>query len=184
MLRSVAIGLLVPWLLAPPAGEGGSSGSAKKEPSAGSRDGGMPSDPKTGPGGARLPGAAEPPPDLGASLKRTGPASWELSVDEAHLLVASLPFMATQLWVRQVRREGRLVGYKLKHIRDGSLVHRAGFRNGDIVRRVNGEDLAHPMKILFRLLDTKRVVVELDRGGEVLEQSYTFVTIKPVDSPR
>jgi hypothetical protein len=123
----------------------------------------------------KMPGSAEPAPGIGKGMKQTGPDTWEIKWDDAHLMIASMPFIAKQLWVRKVLREGKLIGYKLKNIKKDSLVYRAGFRNGDIVTRVNRQPLEHPLKLLLHLLDGNQTVVELEREGKKRLHTYKFV---------
>jgi type II secretory pathway component PulC len=108
-------------------------------------------------------------------MKKTGKARWEITRDEVYQMVASMPFIARQLWVRQVRVKGKLVGYKLKHIAKDSLPHQAGFRNGDIVTRINGKTLADPLKLLLWLLDGNQIVVHLKRDGKLRRHVYVLV---------
>jgi hypothetical protein len=122
-----------------------------------------------------MPGVDAAPPGLGSGLKQVGPDTWELSYDEAVQLVASMPFVSRQLWVREVHVKGKFVGYKLKNIKEGSLPHKGGFRNGDIVFRINGMTLKEPLKLLYRILDSTKVVVELERKGKLRKQFYKFV---------
>jgi type II secretory pathway component PulC len=117
----------------------------------------------------------EPPPNLGGGLKQVSPDTWEITRDEAYLLIASMPFVARQLWVSEVRRDGKLAGYKLRHIAAGSPVERAGLKNDDILMTVNGQGLEEPLKLLLHLLDTDRIEIDLERDGKAIQQIYRFV---------
>ena len=123
----------------------------------------------------RMPGVEQPPPRTGSGIQQVGPGTWEITQDEATGAVASMPFVAKQLWVRKVHVRGMFVGYKLKNIRKGSLVERAGFKNNDIIFRINGTTLKEPLSLLIRLLDAKRAVVEIERKGKTHKQTYLFV---------
>ena len=121
------------------------------------------------PDAKQMPGRVDPAPELGTGLKKVGPTRWEITRDEVYQMVASMPFIAQQLWVRQVRKKGKLVGYKVKHIAKDSLPHRAGFRNGDVVTRVNGKPLASPLKLLLSILNGNQIEVQLLRKGKPLK---------------
>ncbi len=130
-------------------------------------------DPKKKPG---MPGVDQPPPQPGAGLMQVGPHNWEMTHDEAVQAVASMPFIARQLWVRKVHVRGMFVGYKLKNISKDSLVYRAGFRDSDIVFRINGMTMEDPFGLLISLLDAKQAIVEIERKRKTHKQTYKFVT--------
>jgi hypothetical protein len=126
-----------------------------------------PADPKQPP--------SPPPAELGSGLKQTGPNSWELTRSEVFRVMAALPFVAHQLWVREVYKDKKLVGYKLKHIKKGSLPHKAGFRNGDVVATVAGKRLLKPETLLLELPGKEVVEVRLWRAGKLRTQTYRFI---------
>ncbi len=129
--------------------------------------------------GPDAPVSPEPkqPAELGSGLKRVGPGSYEITRDEFSRLMFHSPFIARQLWVRKVRKEGKLIGYKLKHIKKGSLPHKAGFRNGDVVIRIAGRTLHHPERLLLEIPGKDEVVVVLYRAGKRRKFTYRIVPL-------
>ncbi len=115
------------------------------------------------------------PADLGAGLKRVGPGKYELTRAEVYRLVAASPFVARQLWVRKVFKDGKLTGYKLKHIKAGSLPHKAGFRNGDVVSRIAGKRLTRPEELLLVVPTKDTIEVKLWRAAKLRTFTYTIV---------
>ena len=72
-------------------------------------------------------------------------------------------------------RDGAAVGFRLYSVRPDSPLHRLGFRNGDLVRSINGFEISSPEKALeaYVWLKTSRsFVVKLDRNGEPITNSY------------
>src|SRR5437667_247318 len=64
-------------------------------------------------------------------------------------------------------RDGRPAGFRLFQIRDDSLFARLGLRNGDVVERVNGAQVADPAALLGflqRLRTEPRVALDIVRG--------------------
>src|SRR5207253_1376361 len=64
-------------------------------------------------------------------------------------------------------REGRPAGFRLFQIRDDSLFAKLGLRNGDVVERVNGTQVADPTALLAflqRLRTEPRVALDIVRG--------------------
>lgn len=67
---------------------------------------------------------------------------------------------------------GSAIGFRLFSIRPGSPLERAGLKNGDVVARINGEDLTSPDKALrlyASLRCARRFEVELVRRGERIQ---------------
>lgn len=66
-------------------------------------------------------------------------------------------------------------GWRVFGVRRDSLPGRLGLQNGDVVRRVNGHDLAQPDALLSayaELRSAERLVVELERGGQPTTLRY------------
>src|SRR5439155_1052748 len=64
-------------------------------------------------------------------------------------------------------RAGRPAGFRLFQIRDDSLFAKLGLRNGDVVERVNGTQVADPTALLAflqRLRTEPRVALDIVRG--------------------
>jgi hypothetical protein len=115
------------------------------------------------------------PADLGSGLTKVGPGKYELTRAEVYRLVAASPFVARQLWVRKVFKDGKLVGYKLKNIKAGSLPHKAGFRNGDVVSRIAGRRLTRPEELLLVVPTKDTIEVKLWRAAKLKTFTYTIV---------
>lgn len=63
----------------------------------------------------------------------------------------------------------RLRGYRLVLVSPQSIAERAGFRTGDVLREVNGADLADTsasMQVLNNLAEVSELLVELERDGQ------------------
>src|SRR5881409_2087341 len=75
--------------------------------------------------------------------------------------------LMTQLRAVAEVRDGRPAGFRLFQIRDDSLFARLGLRNGDVVERVNGAQVADPgalLGFLQRLRTEPRVALDIVRG--------------------
>ena len=59
-----------------------------------------------------------------------------------------LPHLLAQTRIKPARRKGRFIGFKLAQIAQGSVAKRAGFRVGDVIKRVNGESIGRPDQML------------------------------------
>lgn len=65
-------------------------------------------------------------------------------------------------------KQGRLVGFRLSRISPGSLYEKIGLRNGDVLLRVNRQNLDNPAKLfgLYQEMRNKRhIAILLSRNG-------------------
>jgi type II secretory pathway component PulC len=73
--------------------------------------------------------------------------------------------------------EGSLDGYRCTEISPGSYYERAGLRNGDVIRKIDGEALTDPLlalEKLGRLSSAKhgKVALRIERDGHEIDQVY------------
>jgi len=64
------------------------------------------------------------------------------------------------------REEGEVVGFRIRRIRCGNVLHQAGFRNGDVIRSINGREVTTiPQALLAyrKLRRKKKLTVEVTR---------------------
>jgi type II secretion system protein C len=72
--------------------------------------------------------------------------------------------------------DGELRGLKLSGIKAGSQLQAAGFQEGDVVRSVNGTEIASPaqgLRILREIDASEAVEVEVERAGELMALEYS-----------
>lgn len=116
---------------------------------------------------------AETPP-LGRSIP-TGTGIKRLSADRYHIpqedlkdAFENMNELLTQVRVVPNFKDGEPDGFKLLSIKRGSLIQRAGLRDGDIVKQVNGIAIDSPEKA-FEVYEQVRneplITVEVIRGG-------------------
>src|SRR5690606_36150562 len=71
--------------------------------------------------------------------------------------------------------DGKPDGFRVAGIRCGTPLHQGGFRNGDVVHRVNGQrvhNIAQAVKAYLKVRGKDRIRVELTREGEPLVLNY------------
>ncbi len=124
------------------------------------------SDEKPAPSGKKSKKQEEPPAGPGKGIKKIGPGQYEIPRAEVYRLLARIPWFSTQLRVYKAFRNGKFQGYLLKYIKKGSVVRWAGFRDGDLVERINGLPLTATNRILLTIPMSNRIVVKLVRGGK------------------
>ncbi len=75
-------------------------------------------------------------------------------------------------------RDGRVVGVRVLGIRPGDMLDGLGFENGDVLRSVNGFDVASPDQCLeayTRLRRDDRFEVSFERRGRLRSHIYAIV---------
>jgi len=115
--------------------------------------------------------SAETPPPPAAPvddhIRRTAENAFIVDRREVAGAVDNMSGLMTQLRAVAEVREGRPAGFRLFQIRDDSLFARLGLKNGDVVERVNGTQVADPTALLAflqRLRTEPRVALDIVRG--------------------
>ena len=70
---------------------------------------------------------------------------------------------------------GKVVGFRMSEIVPGSIYEKIGLQNGDVVQRVNSQDVDDPGKFfqLYQgLKDEKRISIDLLRNGQRQSLNY------------
>ncbi|WP_022852194.1 type II secretion system protein N [Limisalsivibrio acetivorans] len=71
--------------------------------------------------------------------------------------------------MRPYERGGELIGYRLTRMRKDSVLRRVGLQNGDVLMRINGQELKTP-EVLFGMMgsveDISAVTLDIERKGE------------------
>lgn len=114
----------------------------------------------------------EPDPRIAAK----GADKYSIDRDLVDAYTSDLKKAAKLAWVGWHRdAEGEIDGFRVKKIRCGSVLHQAGFRNGDVITSVNGKPVTSIPQALsaYRKLRRKRILnVELNRKGEARKLRY------------
>ncbi len=115
-----------------------------------------------------------PSPSIAEHIRKLGPQLWEVDESVVHDTLEE-PFR--DRWVRVIPHEveGRTVGVKVFGIRPGSMLDALGFQNGDLVRSVDGLDIATPdaaLEAYGRLGGRDEHVVRITREGRVRQHHY------------
>ena len=104
----------------------------------------------------------------GERIRRTGENAWVVDRREVVGAADGMSGLMTQLRAVAEVRDGHPAGFRLFQIRDDSLFARLGLRDGDVVQRVNGAEVAEPAALLGflqRLKTEPRVALDIVRGA-------------------
>jgi len=81
----------------------------------------------------------------------------------------------TQARALPFQEQGKTVGFRISEIVPGSIYERIGLQNGDVVQRVNSQDVDEPAKFFQMyqgLKDEKRISIDLLRNGQRQTLNY------------
>ena len=118
----------------------------------------------------------EPNAELDYGIKALGNNRFEISKDDFNTIFDDLGDLFMQARIVPAFRDGEPIGFKLFSIRPGSLHDAIGIRNGDVMRRINGDEINSPDKALEvckQLRESNRIEIELERNGsQVIHTIY------------
>jgi general secretion pathway protein C len=100
-------------------------------------------------------------------IRRTGENAFVVDRRELAGAVDNMSGLLTQLRAVPEVREGRPAGFRLFQVRGDGLFARLGLRDGDVVQRVNGQEVGEPSALLGflqRLRSEPRVALDIVRG--------------------
>jgi len=81
--------------------------------------------------------------------------------------------LASVAWHEDDR--GKVDGFRIRHIRCGSVLYEAGLRNGDVVHQVNGKpvrNIAQALVAYRKLRKKRRLWLDVTRKGEAMGLKY------------
>jgi general secretion pathway protein C len=121
-------------------------------------------------------GAAEPPSSgLGTGIRALSDSEYEVPRTEIEKTLSNLNEIAMQARIVPAFKDGQAQGFKLFSIRPDSLYTKIGIQNGDVIKRINGNDINSPEKALeiySKLRDASRIDIEIERNGNPLRKTY------------
>ncbi len=111
----------------------------------------------------------------GPGVKRL--ANGKFAVDQKEVLASTqnMGQILTQARALPYQENGKTVGFKITEIVPGSIYEKIGLQNGDIIQRVNSQDVNDPSKFfqLYQGLQNERSIsIDLLRGGQAQTMNY------------
>ncbi len=110
------------------------------------------------------------------AITQLGPDHYQIERELIDYYASDMHEAMTLASVYWYREEGEIVGFKVRRIKCGSVLHQAGFRNGDVIRSINGREVTTIPQALaaYRKLRRKRKleVVLTRRTGDTVSLRY------------
>jgi general secretion pathway protein C len=111
----------------------------------------------------------------GFAVKQTSDTEYVVDESEVQNALANINQLLTQIRVVPNFQDGRPDGFKVFAIKPESIFAKVGLQNGDVIRKVNNNDITSPEKAfqLFQeLRNEKDFTVEISRRGQTQSLSY------------
>jgi general secretion pathway protein C len=122
------------------------------------------------------------PPDANSSQSRSelvptkvGENRWVFNKDDINTAVNNANQILSEVNIAPYFEDGAAKGYKVENFREGSLFGKAGFKSGDIVKRVNGMSIETPEQLIQayqKLKDAANIQVDVERNGNTVTLDY------------
>lgn len=117
----------------------------------------------------------KPGANLGAGMKKLADGKFALDQKEVLASTENMGQILTQARALPYQEQGKTVGFKISEIVPGSIYEKIGLQNGDVIQKVNSQDVDDPAKFfqLYQGLKNERSIsIDLLRGGQ--HQSMTY----------
>jgi general secretion pathway protein C len=111
----------------------------------------------------------------GSGIRKVGEGKFMVDQREIASSTENLNQVLTQARALPYMEAGKTVGFRISEIVPGSIYEKIGLVNGDVVQRVNSQDVDDPGKFfqLYQgLKDEKRISVDLLRNGQRQSLNY------------
>lgn len=123
------------------------------------------------------PPQAETSENLGGTLRKTGPNSYEIEAKDFDATMGNLAQIASQARIVPAFEDGKSIGFKLFNIAPNSVYAKIGLQDGDIITRINGYELNSPDKALeaYQMRSTaKQLNIDYRRGGSSISSEISI----------
>ena len=111
----------------------------------------------------------------GSGVRKVGEGRFMVDQREIASSTENLNQVLTQARALPYMEAGKTVGFRISEIVPGSIYDKIGLANGDVIQRVNSEDVSDPGKFfqLYQgLKDEKRISIDLLRNGQRQSLNY------------
>jgi general secretion pathway protein C len=108
-------------------------------------------------------------------IEQTSHNEWAIDRDDLLSAANNVSQILSDFKIRPNFSSGKMEGFKVDSIKSDSIALAAGMREGDIVRKVNGETIDSPKKVFdfYRNLDNSDVIqLEVERDGSTEVLTY------------
>jgi general secretion pathway protein C len=116
-------------------------------------------------------------PVMDGPIMKEAPDTFAITRTDLETQMNNLPELLTQARALPNMVGGKVDGFKIVEIQDGSLFAKLGIQQNDTIKEVDGERLDSPAKAmeLYNALKNKQQVhITIERGGKTMPQTYNI----------
>ena len=111
----------------------------------------------------------------GAGVRKLGEGKFVVDQREVTAGTENVNQLLTQARALPYMEQGKTVGFRISEIVPGSLYEKIGLQNGDVIQKVNSQDVDDPAKFFQmyqNLKEERNVSIDLIRGGQRQTLNY------------
>jgi general secretion pathway protein C len=111
----------------------------------------------------------------GAGVKKLGEGKFGVDQREVASSTENMNQLLTQARALPYTEQGKTVGFRISEITPGSLYEKIGLQNGDVIQKINSQDVDDPAKFFQmyqNLKEERNVSIDLIRGGQRQTLNY------------
>jgi general secretion pathway protein C len=115
------------------------------------------------------------PPVNAAGIRKISEGKWAVDQREVTASTENINQLLTQARALPYMEQGKTVGFRISEIVPGSLYEKIGLQNGDVIEKINSQDVDDPAKFfqMYQSLKEERnITIDLIRGGQRQSLSY------------
>lgn len=108
-------------------------------------------------------------------IEKIGASTYVVSKEDLEESIKDLNRFLTQARITPYFKSGKPAGFRISHIAKSGVFERLGFRNGDIIKGVNGEAITSPEQVfnLYNQLTSEgQISIEVERAGRIITHTY------------
>ncbi len=114
-------------------------------------------------------------PKPGAGVRRVGEGKFMVDQREVAASTENMNQLLTQARALPYTEQGKIVGFRISEIVPGSVYEKLGLQNGDVIQKINAQDVDDPAKFFQmyqNLKEERSVSIDLIRNGQRQTQNY------------
>jgi general secretion pathway protein C len=111
----------------------------------------------------------------GAAVRKLGEGKFMLDQREVTAGTENINQLLTQARALPYVEQGKTVGFRISEIVPGSLYDKIGLQNGDVIQKINAQDVDDPAKFFQmyqNLKEERNVTIDMIRGGQRQTVNY------------
>jgi general secretion pathway protein C len=108
-------------------------------------------------------------------VRKVSEGKWMVDQQTVAASTENLSQILSQARALPYMEQGKTVGFRISEIAPGSLYERIGLQNGDVIQRINSQDVDDPGKFFQfyqGLKEEKSIIIDLMRGGQRQTLNY------------